>query len=47
MHSALVHPLQLDLSSLVGAEDDGGGQASDGLIVFGVHIGENSVFALE
>lgn len=46
MRSALIHPLQLDLNSLVGAEDDGGSQASDGLIVFGVHIGENSVFAL-
>lgn len=46
MCGALVDSLQFDLSSLVGAEDDSGGQASDRLVVLGVHVRKNSVFAL-
>lgn len=37
--------LQLDLS-LAGTEEDGRGKAGNGLIVLGVDVGEDGVFAL-
>lgn len=45
-HRLLLH-LQLNLGlGTAAAEDDGGGQAGDGLVVLGVDIGEDRVLAL-
>lgn len=46
-HRPIARPLQLQLDlSIAGAEDDGRSQASDGLVILGIDVGEDGVLAL-